>query len=319
MAATLDAFLKSCTISDPRQRTAVIETVHCLTEAALQVSKTIHAGPLAAEHRARRGSHGEGDDQKGLDIHADDLFLEACRRAPVAVYATEERSEAVLLDPEAPLAIAVDPVDGSSNIDTNISIGTIFSMLPAPGSPGFAPAAPFFQRGRNQLAAGYFIYGPQLALVITFGHGTFIFVHSARYGTFVEMEGLSPLPPKTREFAINMSNYHHWDDGIRLYVDDCLRGEDGPREKSFNMRWLASMVAECQRILMRGGVYLYPGDNRKGYRQGRLRLVYEANPIAMIVEQAGGTAPKRGDTTLAEPSLIADRAPLFGNRSLLRA
>ena len=212
------------------------------------------------------------------------------RHAPVALYASEELEQPVLLDKDAPLAIAIDPLDGSSNIDTNVSIGTIFSLLPATGAPDADPAASFLQAGANQLAAGFFIYGPQLALVLSLGSGTHVFVLSTRLGTFVQAYESRIIPPRTQEFAINAANYRHWDEAVRLYVDDCLKGCEGPREKDFNMRWIASLVADCYRILMRGGVFLYPGDQRKGYHQGRLRLVYEANPIAFLIEQAGGAA-----------------------------
>ncbi|MFC6490525.1 class 1 fructose-bisphosphatase [Nitratireductor sp. GCM10026969] len=347
MTATLDAFLSSYALQQDGVRPAVVAVVHQLAAAALKVRHAITQGPLGTELRAKRGSHGDGDDQKGLDVYADQLFLEACRNAPVAVYASEEQENAVRLDGTAPLAIAIDPVDGSSNIDTNVSIGTIFSLLPAAGVPGEDPAALFFQPGSRQVAAGFFIYGPQLALVLTLGSGTHIFVHSARLGTFVQAPESPVIPQRTREFAINMSNYRHWDGGVRLYVDDCLKGSEGPREANFNMRWNASMVAECYRILMRGGIYLYPADERKGYHQGRLRLVYEANPVAFLVEQAAGAATNvmtrildltpeslhqrvpfvfgsseevaRVTRYQAEPSMIAERAPLFGRRGLLRA
>ena len=145
----------------------------------------------------------------------------------------------------APLAIAIDPLDGSSNIDTNVSIGTIFSLLPATGAPDADPAAAFLQAGANQLGAGFFIYGPQLALVLSLGSGTHVFVFSARLGTFVQAYESRIIPPRTQEFAINASNYRHWDEAVRLYVDDCLKGAEGPRERDFNMRWIASLVAEA--------------------------------------------------------------------------
>ncbi|HEU4987722.1 MAG TPA: class 1 fructose-bisphosphatase [Rhizobiaceae bacterium] len=350
MAATLDAFLNSYAYKADGIRPAVRTIVHQLAAAALEVRRIINQGPLEAEHRAKRGSNGHGDDQKGLDVLADSIFLEACRAAPVAAYASEELERAQLLDEKAPIAVAIDPVDGSSNIDTNISIGTIFSLLPGDlplaGVPDSNPAALFLQPGNRQIAAGFFIYGPQLTLVLTCGSGTHVFVHSARLGTFVQMAESPSIPIRTQEFAINMSNYRHWNDGVRLYVDDCLKGSEGPREKDFNMRWIASMVAECYRILMRGGIYLYPGDDRKGYRDGRLRLVYEANPVAFLIEQAGGAATDTINRILdlvpeslhqrvplvfgsakevarvaryhTEPSMIAERAPLFGHRGLLR-
>lgn len=205
----------------------------------------------------------------------------------------------------------------------------------------------FLKKGSGQIAAGFFIYGPQLGLVLTFGSGTRAFVFSQRLGSFVQARKSIAIAPDTNEFAINASNYRHWDEPVRLYVDDCLTGAEGPREKDFNMRWIASLVAEVQRILMRGGVFLYPRDGRKGYGQGRLRLIYEANPIAFVVEQAGGAATNGADRILdilptdvhqrtplvfgsakevakivryhTDPSSIGVRHPLFGHRGLFRA
>lgn len=345
-AATLDAFLKSYA-GDDALRDAAATTVRQLTEAAIKVRHTVNQGALGAAFAGTRGTNSGGDLQKDLDIFADDIFLDAMRRAPVALYASEELEQPVLLDRDAPLAIAIDPLDGSSNIDTNVSIGTIFSLLPATGVPDESPAAPFFQPGARQIGAGFFIYGPQLALVLSMGSGTHVFVLSARLGTFVQAYESRIIPQRTQEFAINAANYRHWDEAVRLYVDDCLKGSEGPREKDFNMRWIASLAADCYRILIRGGVFLYPGDQRRGYHQGRLRLIYEANPIAFLVEQAGGAATDTVNRILdiepdtlhqrtpvvfgsarevdritryhLAPSSIGERAPLFGNRGLFRA
>ena len=263
--------------------------------------------------------------------------------AGVACYASEELPGPVTVNPQSDIAVAVDPLDGSSNIDTNVSIGTIFSVMPGRGGAD----ATFAQSGSNQLAAGFFIYGPQLALVLTTGSGTRVYVFSRRLGTFVEAYESIAIPRSAREFAINASNYRHWSEAVRLYVDDCLAGSEGPRGEDFNMRWIASLVADTYRILMRGGVFLYPADGRRGYANGRLRLVYEANPIAMLVEQAGGAATD-GVTRILEieatdlhqrvpfvfgssrevetigryhsdPSSISDRHPLFATRGLFRA
>lgn len=347
MTTTLQSFLDDYASQGSEVQLAVAGTIRQLAATAIKVREMISAGPLADELGAKRGSNGEGDDQKGLDVQADEMFLAACRQSHVAAYASEERTEALLLDENAPVAVAIDPVDGSSNIDTNISIGTVFSLLPTAGVPGSDPAAFFLQPGHRQVAAGFFIYGPQLALVLTLGSGTQLFVYSKQNGAFIQSLRTPQVPERTQEFAINMSNYRHWDEGIRLYVDDCLKGTEGPREKDFNMRWNASMVAECYRILNRGGVYLYPGDARKGYRNGRLRLVYEANPVAFLIEQAGGAASdtlnrildlepeslhqrvplvfgsarevERISRYVSKPAWIAERSPLFGRRGLLRA
>lgn len=347
-AATLDAFLNSFAKTNGATRAAIADTVSRLADAAVRVRDTINQGALGSAPKiAGVRSNADGDVQKDLDIFADNTFLEALRQAPVALYASEELDDPVLLNADAPLAIAIDPLDGSSNIETNVSIGTIFGILPALGAPGDDPAATFFQPGSKLLGAGFFIYGPQLALVLSLGSGTHIFVFSTRLGAFVQQYESRIIGPRTSEFAINAANYRHWNEEIRLYVDDCLKGSEGPRERDFNMRWIASLVADTYRILMRGGVFVYPADNRKGYGNGRLRLVYEANPIAYLIEQAGGAATDTVDRILdmtpealhqrvpfcfgsskeverigryhTEPSSIGERHPLFSNRGLFRA
>ncbi len=347
MTATLDAFLNSYASSGDERRAAVAATVRRLVEAAVTVRRAIEHGVPGLSSESGNGTNADGDLQTALDLYADETFLEAMQRAPVAAYASEELRQPILLDREAPIAVAIDPLDGSSNIETNVSIGTIFSILPATGAPDDDPAASFLQAGSAQLAAGFFIYGPKLALVISLGSGTHIFAFAPRLGTFVQAHESLAIPQRTQEFAVNAANYRHWDEAVRLYVDDCLKGADGPREKDFNMRWIASLVAECHRILARGGVFLYPGDQRRGYQNGRLRLVYEASPIAFLAEQAGGAATDTvtrildiqpeglhqrvpfvfGSTREVEriaryhtaPSAIGERAPLFGNRGLFRA
>ncbi|PRD41440.1 class 1 fructose-bisphosphatase [Phyllobacterium phragmitis] len=346
--ATLDAFLGSYAGDVDGLRAAVSSTIRHLSTTAVKIRNTINLGALG---KAFNGSHSsrnaDGDSQKDLDVFADDMFLEAMRHAPIALYGSEELDQPVVLDRQAPLAIAIDPLDGSSNIDTNVSLGTIFSILPVVGEPVSEPGASFFQEGRHQLAAGFFIYGPQLALVLTVGSGTHVFVFSTRLGTFVQAYPSIIIAPRTQEFAINAANYRQWDEAVRLYIDDCLKGTEGPRAKDFNMRWVASLVAEAYRILVRGGVFLYPGDKRKGYGSGRIRLVYEANPIAFLIEQAGGAATDTINRILdlvpqsmhqrvplvfgsareverigryhTEPSNIGERAPLFSNRGLFRA
>lgn len=276
---------------------------------AASLRLAINDGALGAAFAAPlSSSNADGDDQKALDVHADALFLNAAREAGVAFYASEEQAAPIVLDGASPLSVAIDPLDGSSNIDTNITIGTIFSVLPS-----LADAeSTFLQLGTAQVAAGFFVYGPQLALVLTLGAGTSIFVFSEREGVFLKAYGSIKISPEAKEFALNMSNYRHWDRALRAYVDDCLAGVTGPREKNFNMRWIASLVAETYRILVRGGVFMYPRDNRKAYDQGRLRLVYEANPVAFLIEQAGGDAID-GHTRILDlkPQSLHERTPLM--------
>jgi fructose-1,6-bisphosphatase I len=183
-----------------------------------------------------------------------------------------------------------DPLDGSSNIDVNVSIGTIFSVLKKQDGEVGVSEASFLQPGRQQVAAGYCVYGPQTTLVLTVGDGVFMFTLDREQGSFVLTQSDVRIPEDTKEFAINMSNMRHWDEPVRRYIDECLQGKEGPRGKDFNMRWIASMVADVHRILTRGGVFMYPWDRREPNKPGKLRLMYEANPMGWLVEQAGGAA-----------------------------
>ncbi|WFU50096.1 class 1 fructose-bisphosphatase [Sinorhizobium terangae] len=346
--ATLEAYLASRTANGDGPAPDVAAVIQRLATAALVVRKIMNQGAPDTAFSGTPGfSNSDGDLQKNLDVLCNELFLSCLQGAPVAYYASEELEKPVLLNPAAHLAVAIDPLDGSSNIENNVSIGTIFSVLPAAKGPDVDPSQSFLQPGDRQLAAGFFIYGPQTALVLSLGKGTEIFIFSNRLGCFVEAYKSVSIPERTSEFAINMSNYRHWEEAIRLYVDDCLAGSEGPRERDFNMRWIASLVADTYRILVRGGIFLYPADGRKGYHQGRLRLVYEANPIAFIIENAGGAATNSITRILdlvpenlhqrvplafgsrrevarvaryhVDPNMIGERAPLFGKRGLFRA
>ena len=302
---------------DDAQRGAVATTVVVLARACADIARLVAAGPLAGSLGASRGAdNGGGDVQKELDVICDTMIAEALRGAPVAALASEEADHPVVLDPEGSLLVAVDPLDGSSNIDTNVSVGTIFSIRPRAEGVDPASDAAFMRPGKEQLAAGYVVYGPHVAMVLTFGEGTELYVLDPERRKFILSEPALQVPPEAREFAINMSNYRHWNERIRTYVDDLVAGKDGPREVDYNMRWIASMVAEAHRIFVRGGVYLYPGDARKGYATGRLRLVYEAAPIGFLMEQAGGRASD-GLTSVMEivPEKLHQRVPLvFGSR-----
>ncbi len=344
---SLEAFLARHAASDVPYAADIAATIHLLAQTGVAIAVTLAEGALGALAEKVGASNADGDHQRGLDLLTDEAFLGAVAQSPVGVYASEELAEPVVIGSGRTLALAIDPLDGSSNIDTNVPIGTIFSLRVLVGDPVAQPQASFLRPGHEQLAAGFLIYGPQTALVLTLGQGTHIFIYSPGAAAFHHAVAGVAIPPKTREFAINASNYRHWDEGIRLYFDDCIKGGHGPRESEFNMRWIASLVAEAYRIFVRGGVFLYPGDRRRGYAQGRLRLVYEAHPIALLVHNAGGAATDCADpvldisaTTLhqrsplvfgssaevarigryhALPSQMADRAPLFGKRGLFRA
>jgi len=346
MTITLDDCLTAHEATGPIGA-AVSATIRQLAAAALEVRDVVAAGLLQGEVGAIRSMHADGDVQKELDVITDEIFFRALAKAPVAAVASEERHEPVMLDPAAPLAVAIDPLDGSSNIETNVTIGSIFSILPMIADGEGGAAVSLLQPGRNQLAAGFFLYGPQFALVLTLGAGTQIFVYSVRQAAFVQARAGVQVPPRANEYAINASNYRHWDDPVRRYVDDCVAGAEGPHGQDYNMRWVAAMVADAYRILLRGGVYIYPGDARKGYAKGRLRLIYEASPIAMVIEQAGGRATDCTESILdivptslhqrvplafgsaaevtrladyhAESTPSAERMPLFGTRGLFRS
>jgi fructose-1,6-bisphosphatase I len=344
-APTLNEFLESETRRDPLGD-AVPATIAALARAGSEVWRLAQDSGAEKFDAVETGTNADGDRQIELDIVADRIFLAAAVRAGVAAYASEERAEPEAIDAKAKLALAVDPLDGSSNVALNLSFGTIFSILPAVAGNGQGPLASFLQPGENQLAAGLIIYGPQLTLVLSLGDGTHIFAHSRSAGDYRLIAAHVRVPPQAKEFAINASNYRHWDDSVRFYFDDCVKGVHGPRERDYNMRWLASLVVEAYRILNRGGVFLYPADKRPGYARGRLRLVYEANPVAFLMEQSGGAATNGVEKILSlvpeslhqrtplvfgsgrevakltsyhtDPSGLAERSPLFGQRGLFR-
>jgi len=214
--------------------------------------------------------------------------------------------------PKGEYMLLFDPLDGSSNIDVNVSIGTIFSVLKAPEGMGEPTEQAFLQPGTAQVAAGYAVYGPQTMLVLTTGDGVHCFTLDREMGSWVLTQSNMQIPASTKEFAINMSNKRHWHPPVQRYVDEMLAGKTGARGKDFNMRWIASMVADVHRILNRGGVFMYPADMRDPSQPGKLRLMYEANPMAMIVEQAGGAATD-GVNRIMEipPTKLHQRVPVF--------
>ena len=297
------------------QRQAVATTTQIIADSCCAVAELIALGPLAGNLCADYGSNADGDVQKELDVRANDLLIEELQAAPVAWVASEELDEPLAIKQGAPLYVVVDPLDGSSNIDTNVSVGTIFSVMPMRCAEDGSETGCFLQKGTSQLAAGYVIYGPQTALVLTLGEGTHIFTLNPDTGEFCLTQAHVRIPESTSEFAINSSNFRRWDGHIRAYIDDCLKGADGPQGRNYNMRWIASLVAECHRIMSRGGIFLYPGDRRPAYHSGRLRLTYECNPIAFLVEQAGGAASTGYERVLdIEPTDVHQRVPMiFGS------
>lgn len=285
--------------------------MQALAGAAVRLAHLISRNGLDGALGAHAGTNADGDGQKALDVLADDLFLAAARAGAVRHYASEEQ-DGVLDLGQGSLALAIDPLDGSSNIDTNVPVGTIFALYPAAERPEDS----FLRATSQQIGAGYMIYGPQTALMLTFGQGVQRYVLDRDAGRFVLVNPQVSIPADADEFAINASNYRHWPEPVRTWVDEALAGTEGPRGKNFNMRWIASLVAELHRIMTRGGVFLYPNDSRKGYENGRLRLLYECAPVAMLVVQAGGGATDGARPILAQTvQSLHQRTPLvFGSR-----
>jgi len=315
---TLEDFLEK---EKPEDATghAVLQLCRQLRTALKKISMIVACGPLAGDLAAAQDTNADGDVQKKLDIVAHDYIIEALEDSPAGWILSEEHETPIELDRTRPLAIAIDPLDGSSNIETNAPIGTIFSILPNPG-PNATPEEVFLQPGTAQLAAGYCIYGPHTKLVLTLGKGTEMFTLDPMTKEFRHTRTGTAISETTTEFAVNASNARHWERAVRAYFDDCIAGDPGIPRGDYNMRWIASLVAECHRILVRGGVFLYPRDKREGYEKGRLRLLYEANPIALLVEQADGYATTGEQRILdVQPREFHQRIPLmFGSRKEIR-
>ena len=258
------------------------------------ISLSVTKGALGDILGATESENVQGEVQKKLDIIANEVLIEANEwGGHLAAMASEEMDSIHVIPnryPQGEYLLLFDPLDGSSNIDVNVSIGTIFSVLKKPTNSPAVTEADFLQAGNQQVAAGYCVYGPQTTLVLTVGNGVAMFTLDREQGSFVLTHENVKVPEDTQEFAINMSNMRHWDTPVKRYVDECLAGTEGPREKNFNMRWIASMVADVHRILTRGGVFMYPWDKREPNKPGKLRLMYEANPMSWLIEQAGGAA-----------------------------
>ncbi|THF60658.1 class 1 fructose-bisphosphatase [Pseudothauera rhizosphaerae] len=276
-----------------------------VAQACKAISRAVAHGALAGVLGSLERENVQGETQKKLDVLADEIFLRATHwGGDLAGMVSEENEEPIPLpagNGRGKYLLAFDPLDGSSNTDVNVAVGSIFSVLRAPVPGEDADTADFLQPGERQVAAGYAIYGPSTMLVLTVGDGVAGFTLDPILGEFFLTHPDIRIPESTREFAINASNARFWEPPVRRYVDECLAGRTGPRGEDFNMRWIASLVAETHRILMRGGVFLYPRDRKDPARPGRLRLLYECNPIGMIVEQAGGRASTGDRPLLAVP------------------
>ncbi|MBB4285642.1 class 1 fructose-bisphosphatase [Roseospira goensis] len=307
-----------------------------IADGCARISALLRGAPLATNGNGVNAIHTVVEDGAAA------ILEEAARDAPIAYLASEDHPDVVVLDESAPLALAVDALDGASNIDANVSTGTIFSVFPRAG----LPLASFLRPAREQLAAGYVMYGPYTVLVLTLGRGTAMFALDTDGVTFRLVDPELRTPEDAATYAINAANYRHWEPPVRAYIDDCVEGRAGPRDKDFKMRWVATLTAETHRILTQGGVFLYPRDARPGHERGTLHRVFDAVPIAFIAEQCGGGATDGANRILdsvpeslharaplvfgsrkkvarvqryhEDPDFVCDQAPLFGVRGLFR-
>jgi len=312
-------------VEQQRLHDTIPASLRLLIEVVARACKTIsHAvgkGALGDVLGSAETENIQGEVQKKLDVLSNEILLEANEwGGHLAAMASEEMESIRQIPSRYPMGeymLLFDPLDGSSNIDVNVSIGTIFSVLKAPEGMTQPTEADFMQAGSQQVAAGYAVYGPQTMLVLTTGNGVHCFTLDREMGSWVLTQSNMRIPDDTKEFAINMSNQRHWYPPVQRYVDELLAGSTGPRGKDFNMRWIASMVADVHRILNRGGIFMYPADARDPGQPGKLRLMYEANPMSFIVEQAGGAATDGKQRILdVQPQKLHQRLPVFlGSKS----
>ncbi len=297
----------------PSELRLLLEVV---ARACKSISQAVNKGALGDVLGTAGSENVQGEVQKKLDIIANDVLIEANEwGGHLAAMASEEMDTIHVVPnryPQGEYLLMFDPLDGSSNIDVNVSIGTIFSVLKKTDTSKGVSEEDFLQPGTAQVAAGYCVYGPQTTLVLTVGDGVAMFTLDREQGSFVLTQENVRIPADTKEFAINMSNMRHWDEPVKRYIDECLQGEEGPRGKNFNMRWIASMVADVHRIMTRGGVFMYPWDKREPNKPGKLRLMYEANPMSWLVEQAGGTATNGRQRILEiQPTQLHERVSVI--------
>ena len=302
----------------PPQLRLLIEVV---ARSCKSISRAVNQGALGGVLGSAGSENVQGEVQKKLDIIANEELIQANEwGGHLAAMASEEMDDIHVVPnryPQGEYLLLFDPLDGSSNIDVNVSIGTIFSVLKKTTPSSDVRTEDFLQSGRQQVAAGYCVYGPQTTLVLTVGDGVCMFTLDKEEGAFFLTQDGVQIPTETQEFAINMSNMRHWDEPVKRYIDECLAGTDGVRGKNFNMRWIASMVADVHRILMRGGVFMYPWDKREPNKPGKLRLMYEANPMSWLVEQAGGASTNGHQAILdIKPTGLHERVSvILGSKS----
>jgi fructose-1,6-bisphosphatase I len=297
----------------PAQLRLLIEVV---ARACKRIAISVNKGALGEVLGTAGSENIQGEVQKKLDIISNEVLIEANEwGGHLAAMASEEMDSIHVVPnryPQGEFLLLFDPLDGSSNIDVNVSIGTIFSVLRKVNNQRGVGEDDFLQPGKQQAAAGYCIYGPQTTLVLTVGDGVAMFTLDREQGSWVLTSENVTIPEDTQEFAINMSNMRHWDAPVTQYVDECLAGAEGTRGKNFNMRWVASMVADVHRILTRGGIFMYPWDKREPDKPGKLRLLYEANPMSFLVEQAGGLSTNGHERIMTlQPSKLHERVSVI--------
>lgn len=285
------------------------------------ISNAANKGALVGVTGSAGTENVQGETQKKLDIVTNDIMIKSNEwGGHLAGMASEEMEEVYQIPgkyPKGKYLLIFDPLDGSSNIDVNISVGTIFSILRCPDGVTDPTEQDFLQPGTKQVCAGYALYGPSTIMVMSTGHGVNGFTLDHNVGEFILTHPDMKIPEDTREFAINTSNFRFWEPPARRYIEECMAGKDGPRKENFNMRWVASMVAEVHRILNRGGIFMYPKDNKDPTKEGRLRLMYEANPMSYLVEQAGGASSTGRERIMEiQPRELHQRVPvILGSRN----
>ncbi|MFW1689894.1 class 1 fructose-bisphosphatase [Acinetobacter ursingii] len=286
----------------------VIETIAATCNT---IDQALQKGALAGILGSAENENVQGETQKKLDVISNDYLIDALKVHPhVGGLASEELDDFTPAQANGKYLVLFDPLDGSSNIDINMCVGTIFSILPAKNA--VTQAADFMQAGTEQVAAGYVLYGPSTMLALTIGNGVAFFTYDPESQQFILTADQVKVSEETQEFAINASNQRHWEQPVKRYIDELLAGKTSVRAKDFNMRWVACMVGDIHRILCRGGIFLYPYDLKDPKKAGRLRLMYEANPMSMLIEQAGG-ASTTGRVRILEiqPTELHQRVPVI--------
>ncbi len=305
---TLSQFLQQQTGNLTPELAQVIETI---ANTCKIIDQTLQKGALAGVLGSAQNENVQGEEQKKLDVISNDYLIEALQKHPnVGGLASEELDEFTPAQENGQYLVLFDPLDGSSNIDINMCVGTIFSILPAKNT--VTQAADFMQAGTQQVAAGYVLYGPSTMMALTVGAGVVLFTFDPESQEFLVTADNIQVDVDTKEYAINASNQRHWEAPVKRYIDELLAGKTGPREKDFNMRWVACMVGDIHRILCRSGIFMYPYDLKDPKKAGRLRLMYEANPMSMLIEQAGGAATTGRVRILdIQPTDLHQRVPVI--------